>query len=252
MTRLPITLESLLRDLQTLLPSILQRNLVGAYLYGSLALGAFDARRSDVDGVVVTRRALTARQFRALRTWLRASAETNRWTRRLQLTFLLRSGVLTMNAEACLYQFGRLSRTTSDGNPLIWLDVLTSGVVLVGPPARSFVPTISSSTFDDALERELAYLHAEITAKPRSKWRNVRSYRVYAVLTVCRILYSFRNRVIVSKPVAAGWAVGNLPSRYQALVRRAARAHAGVRTKLLMLSEIRSFIEFAREQLHER
>lgn len=251
-TRLPVALESLLRDLQTRPASVLRRNLVGVYLYGSLTRGAFDVRRSDVDGIVVTRRVLTPRQFRALRAWLRASAEANPWTRRLQLTFLLRSGVLRMNAEACLYQFGRLSRTTSDGNPIIWLDVLTSGVALAGPPAKSFVPRISAAKLVEALERELAYLDAEITTKPRSKWRNVWSYRVYAVLTVCRILYSFRTGAVVSKPVAARWAIGHLPARYRALVRRALGAHAGARSTRLMLSDVRRLIEVANGELQRR
>ena len=123
---------------------------------------------------------------------------------------------------------------------------------LAGPPARSFVPRISVAKVVEALERELAYLGAEITTKPRSKWRNVRSYRVYAVLTVCRILYSFRTGAVVSKPLAARWAIGHLPARYRALVRRALGAHAGARSTRLMLSDVRRLIEFANAELQRR
>jgi hypothetical protein len=29
-----------------------------------------------------------------------------------------------MNARACLYQFGVLNQTRSDGNPIIWMNIL--------------------------------------------------------------------------------------------------------------------------------
>ena len=41
--------------LQTELQRLLQRNLLGIYLHGSLALGGFNPARSDIDVIVVTR-----------------------------------------------------------------------------------------------------------------------------------------------------------------------------------------------------
>jgi hypothetical protein len=245
-------LIDLLGELRVRLPLLLGRNFVGLYLHGSLTLDAFAERRSDVDAIVVTRRVLTTRQFRTVGRWLRRSARTNRWTRRLQMTFLQRSSVLTMNAAACLYQFGRLTRSRSDGNPIIWLNVLESGVTLAGPPARSFVPSITIGMLHEALERELGYLRGEITTKPRSDWRNKRSYRVYAMLTVCRILHSFRTRAIVSKTAAARWAIEHVPSRHRALVRRVLRAHRGGVIAMPALSEIRGFIAYAEIELQIR
>jgi len=249
---LPLTLEALLADLKVSFPRILEGNLAGIYLHGSLTQGAFDPARSDVDGIVVTRRALTTRQFHAIGAWLRGSAGTNPWTRRLQLTFLIQSSVLTMKAAACLYQFGRLRRGRSDGNPIIWMNVLDAGVTLAGPPADSFLPPITAAMLDEALERELAYLEEEITARARSRWRRVPSYRVYAVLTVCRILQSAETRRIHSKPAAARWAMPRLPSSHRALVRRALRAHLGAKQRILPLAEIRGFLAFAKAKLLRR
>src|SRR5262249_6504972 len=110
MAQLPTALAALLDALKNQLPALLGPNLVGVYLYGSLTQGAFDAQRSDADGIVVTRRPLTQRQFVVLRRWLRGIADSNRWARRCQLTFLLKEQLLVMDADACLYQFGRLSR----------------------------------------------------------------------------------------------------------------------------------------------
>jgi hypothetical protein len=246
---LPSALNALLAAVKTELPIILGKNLIGIYLYGSLTQGAFEPKRSDVDAIVVTARALTTREFRAVGRWLRRSAATNPCARRLQLSFLLRDGILTMNAPACLFQFGRLVRSRSDGNPIIWLNVLKSGIVLVGPPARSFVPSISERILLEALKRELRYLRDEIATKPRSRWRNVRFYRVYAVLTVCRILYSHRTRVVASKPTAARWAIRRLPSKYRALIRRALQARNSRPSASLRLTDIAGLIEFADREL---
>ena len=71
---MPDALETLVADMRTELAMVLGKNLVGIYLYGSLTQAAFNPKRSDVDAIVVTTRALTTREFRAVGRWLRRSA----------------------------------------------------------------------------------------------------------------------------------------------------------------------------------
>ncbi len=179
MAHIPAKVSALLRELAAQLPVILGRNLFGVYLYGSLTQSAFDPRRSDVDCIVVTRRDMSDAQFSRLGEWLKRSAESNLWVARLQMLFLNRDEVLTMDARACLYQFGVLNRGTSDGNPIIWMNVLKSGVVLYGPRPETFVPAITPQILFEALAREVGYLREEISEKPESEWRDVPHYRVY-------------------------------------------------------------------------
>jgi hypothetical protein len=113
MARTPGQVTALLRELTAMLRVVLGKNLVGFYLSDSLTQRAFDPRRCDVDCVVVTRRDLSDAQFRKIGDWLDASTRLNRWTSRVQLQFLPRNQILTMNARACLYQFGVLIRTGS-------------------------------------------------------------------------------------------------------------------------------------------
>ncbi|HZT60560.1 MAG TPA: aminoglycoside adenylyltransferase domain-containing protein [Pyrinomonadaceae bacterium] len=247
--RAPARVSALLRELTASLPVILGRNLVGVYLYGSLTQRAFDPRRSDVDLIVVTRRDLSDAQFRRLGAWLARASESNAWTTRLQMLFLIRDEVLTTDSKACLYQFGQLKRGGSDGNPIIWMNVLESGVVLYGPRPETFVPEITPEILHKALAREVGYLREEITEKPSSEWRDVPSYRAYAVLTLCRILYSHRHGTIVSKKRAANWALRNLPERWHEIITRALES-GGERESGVPLSRIRKFIAFADAQLH--
>jgi len=250
MARITTQVSALLEQITTHFPVILGRNLVGLYLYGSLTQRAFNSKRSDVDCIAVTERDLSEAQFRKLAAWLARAAESNPWAARLQISFLIKHQVLTMNAKACLYQFGRLKRSSSDGNPIIWINVLESGVVLFGARPEVFVPTITPEMLFQALEREVGYLREEISHKPESEWRDVPSYRAYAVLTLCRILYSSRKGTIVSKPRAARWAIKHLPPEWREIIRQALETDDAVRSAEISLSRIEQFIDFADAQLH--
>ena len=255
MAYIPTQVSALLQDLSAQLPVVLGKNLVGIYLYGSLTQRAFNAKRSDVDCIVVTRRDLSDAQFRKVRDWLAKTTESNPWAARLQISFLIRHKVLTMNSKASLYQFGLLKRSGSDGNPIIWMNVLQSGVVLFGPRPEAFVPTITPKILFQALQREVGYLREEISEKPKSEWRNVPSYRAYAVLTLCRILYSFKNGKIVSKQHAARWAIKSLPEKWSEIILQALKSEVideSERRTDISLSHIKQFIGFAEAQLtHE-
>src|SRR5207253_4221164 len=102
MASIPTQVSALLQDLAAHLPVILGRNLVGLYLYGSLTQRAFNHKSSDIDCIVVTERDLSDAQFRNLGAWLARAAESNPWTTRLQISFLIKNEVLTMDSKACL------------------------------------------------------------------------------------------------------------------------------------------------------
>jgi hypothetical protein len=250
MGSIPVQLSALLEDFAKALPTLLGENLAGLYLYGSLTHGAFNPERSDVDCIVVTQHELTDAQFSQLDCWFTRAGAGNPWVARLQVSVLIRDEILTATPRgSCLYQFGRLSRVGSDGNPIIWMNILESGVVLLGPPPESFVPPIRSETLFAALVREVGYLREELVEKPDSEWRDVPKYRAYAVLTLCRILYSARHGTVVSKPKAAEWALHALSNQWHPIIDEALAADAGRRTSGIDLDAIARFIEFAHAQL---
>jgi predicted nucleotidyltransferase len=236
-----------MRALTRALDGILGASLFGIYVYGSLTQRAFARRRSDIDCIVLVRRDLSDAQFRKLRTWLAQAAISDPWITRLQMQVLVKGKVLRPDARGYLYQFGTLERTGSDGNPIIWVNLLASGLTLRGPAPATFLPPITGQMLFKALVREVGYLRAEIR-DPASKWRDQRFYRAYAVLTLCRILYSIGNGDVVSKPRAASWALRTLPTRWHPLVRSAVASDRGKRSTL-SLPRIARFIEFVDMQL---
>jgi predicted nucleotidyltransferase len=245
MKEIPDEVNFLLKEIAAGFPVLLGDNLTGIYLYGSLTQGAFDPARSDVDCIAVTLRNLSDGEFTAVGEWLDRKSRENPWTAKLQMSFLLRDEILVMDSKAYLYQFGRLVRCGSDGNPILWMNILKSGVTLHGPPAREFVPEITPAVLHEALVRETGYLRDELRNE-KSEWRDVPKYRAYAVLTLCRILYSHATGEIGSKPEAAEWARAVLPSELQEMVDLALRGDSGE----IPLTRIRECIELVSERLN--
>lgn len=249
----PTQVAEVLKDLAAAVPILLGENLIGIYLYSSLTQGSFNVERSDVDSIVVIAHQLTDAQFSQLDHWLTGAAARSPWVARLQISFLVRDTILIDTLVGnCLYQFGRLTRVGSDGNPIMWLNVLESGIVLFGPPAESFVPPITPKILSRALAREVGYLREEIVEKPASQWRDVQTYRAYAVLTLCRILYSHTHGAVVSKPQAAKWALQALPDTWHDIIEQALTADVDQKTAEIDLTRVAGFIEFADTQLRAR
>ena len=245
--KVPSPVRGTLRALVLALADSVGSNLVGVYLYGSLTQGAFVPARSDIDCVAVVRRDLTDAQFRRLGRLLARAAAVDPWIHRVQLQVLRRGRLLRSDTLGALYQFGVLSRSGSDGNPIIWHNVLASGLTLVGARPESFLPTISEDMIFCALLREVEYLRAEI-GSPSSPWRRRQFYRAYAVLTLCRILYTHRTRNVASKPTAARWSLRTLPARWHSLIRSATASDRG-QSRRLPLRGIARFIEFVDNDL---
>jgi len=252
--RRPAEAGALLNDIAYNIPLILGRNLVGVYLYGSITHSSFSPQRSDIDCIVVTRQCVSEDQFRRLSGWLDGMTKSNPWTTRLQLSFLVKARLLTSshpsNAkhDCCLYQFGILKRCGSDGNPIIWLDHLRRGKVLVGPPAKSFLPEITEGMLTAALKRELGYLREELT-NPESEWRDVPMYRAYATLTICRILYTQAKRTVVSKPMATRWVINTFPNCPRKIIEQALRYNETGREVQISFRSLRRFLEFAETEI---
>jgi hypothetical protein len=216
-------------------------NVRGLYVYGSLTQNAFDVRRSDVDCVAVIRQRLSPAVESRLRIGLRRLRARRPWMRRLQLSILIQRELLRFNGDGWLYQFGRLSRSGSDGNPIIWANILESGRVVFGADPHSFVPPITAALLRAALEREVGYLRAELVTKRASVWRSRGAYRRYATLTACRILYTLETGRVTSKRTAAAWALRRLPAVHRAIVRRATAGMTG--NRLLPLGPLRALLE---------
>ena len=233
---IPKDLSGLLDVMVTDFSAILRANLVGIYLWGSLTYEAFDEACSDVDCIGVTRRDLDEREFSELDDWLRNKGEHNRWVQRIDMRFVVDQEFLDKSSRCCgFYPYtGRLVRHGSDGNPIIWMNIGSSGI--------------------DALLLELNYLKEDLASKAGDRSDKAFVHNSYAVLTACRILYSAHHRALVSKDQAYGWAIETVSPIWRATIHGAREnrlKHRGLTTAELE-QDAQRFVDFvAREVKRE-
>jgi hypothetical protein len=249
---LPDELTALLSSIRTDFPVLLGENLVGIYLWGSLTYDAFDERCSDVDAVVVTRRDPDGAEFSGIEHWFDAALSRNRWTRKLDVRFVIDGEFLDKTSRCCGFypHATRFTRHGSDGNPIIWLNVAECGITLWGREARRVAPEVPDRCLDDALLLELEYLKDDL-AKNRGD-RTDASFRhnAYAVLTAGRIMYTARHRALVSKRVAYEWALATVPPGLRPIAEAAweNRLAEHGKTTPELEENAAGFVRFAEEQ----
>jgi predicted nucleotidyltransferase len=219
---------------------LLGPRLRGIYLYGSLALGDFTPERSDIDFVAVTDGELPPDLVEALgEMHARLAREEPPWGDELEGSYIPLHLLRRHDPEASLYpsiergESLRVERHETGG--VIQRHLLREhGITLIGPPVRDWIDPVTR----EDLRREVATSAAE-WLEPVGDDPLVlrhRGYQAYTVMTICRMLYTLRHGTVVSKPVAARWAMEELGERWSPLIARALADD---------MDETRRFIDYA-------
>lgn len=198
---------------------------LGVYLHGSLALDDFNPARSDIDFVAATRRRLASEKLAELAEMHRAiAAGGNPWAQRLEGSYIPARPLRRHDpADAdfpALRCDGSFDVDTHGSDWIIQRWVLRErGVCLFGPPPVTLVDPVSAQD-----------LHQAAAGILREWWQPMlthhyrlpeREYQAYAVLTMCRSLYTLEINAVASKTAAAQWALTHLASRWHGLIERA-------------------------------
>ena len=218
--------NELLRQLLAGVREILGRHFVGMYLYGSLAVGDFAPNNSDIDFVVVTDDDLAYELFLALKEMhARVAAGESKWVRELEGSYIPRRALRRYDPQHARHPHidrgdGGLNLEQHDSDWVVQRYVLRErGVTLTGAPIETLIDPISTGELCQALRELLHSWWLPMLARPTHLLSP--GYRCYAILTMCRMLYTFRHGAVVSKPVAARWALETIDRRWAGLIRHA-------------------------------
>jgi len=205
----------------------LGRHLVGMYLYGSLAAGDFSPESSDIDFLVVTDEDLTEEQFLSLKEMHARIAEAggSKWVTELEGSYIPLRALRRYDPRDARHPHidrggGRLDIEQHDTDWIVQRHVLRErGVALAGPPVETLIDPLGSGELLRGIVELLRVWWVPMVSDP-TRLRSP-GYRRYAVLTMCRMLYTFRHGAVVSKPAAARWALTTLDDRWHGLIQRA-------------------------------
>ena len=236
-------LEHLLPRLTHDVKGIFGDDLIGLYLHGSLVTGDFNQDRSDLDLLAVLRADVDEKDLERLRTMhARLVEDYLPWHDRIEVEYVSAAALSTFRTQP------RLMARISPGEPLHLLEATRhyllnwytarQGVALFGPPPQEVIPDISQAEFVAGV-LEHARSWGEWVADMRHP-----GGQAYAVLTLCRALYTCTHGTQVSKKGAAR-AVKPLLPQWSGLIEWALSwwYEGGTQTEQDRLPEVMRFVE---------
>ena len=242
-------INQLLSELLTRQQTILGQKLIGLYLYGSLVWGDFDQDTSDMDMLAATASDVDDAELEQLRHMHDEFAQQHpSWHDRIEVQYFSLDGLKYFKTRASNMV------NISPGEPLHriqagiewltnWYFVQDYGITLFGPPPASFIPVISKADFIQAVHDHALMWREYIT--------DVKDHppgQAYAILTLCRALYTTRNEEQVSKKQAAEWAAEQLPE-WSTLIQNALVWRKEPHNNKASYPETERFIHFMIEQV---
>ena len=241
-------LDSLLSRIRRILPA----KLVGLYLYGSLATGDFDLGSSDIDLLAATLSDIDDTEFNDLLGMHSDFAQENKdWDDRLDVAYLSIAALKTFrvqNSKVAIISPGEPFHLEEIGKDWLvnWYMVRRNSVTLFGPPPEAVIDPITQQEFVQWVREHGAAWGGGIEI------RQERKEQAYAILTMCRALYTHKNGEQASKRQAALWAQTELSEWSEliqnALVWREAWRAEGVDHAATYPETVR-FVKFARAQI---
>jgi predicted nucleotidyltransferase len=185
--------------------------LVGLYLCGSLTTGDFDERISDIDLLAVLSSEMSPELAADLERMHDALAKNYpTWRGRIEVVYVSAPGLANFRMappRVHIITTGETFEVLSAGTDWIrvWYPAHHSGIALVGPAAKKVVPITSVEEYAGAVRSYTRRFRERIPddATPGSQ--------AYAVLTMCRGLYTCVRGEPASKLKAAAWAQNELP-----------------------------------------
>jgi hypothetical protein len=203
--------RTLLRRLTDGQHDVLSDDLLGSYVFGSLATGGFESGISDVDTVSVLRTDPTSDQLTALgRLHQVIAEEMPTWEDRVEAVYLSSRALATFrtvsSAAARIAPGEPFHAIEVDRRWLVdWYQLREVGIPLRGPSIASFVPEITHSEYVEGVRRHL------LTWRDSLDDLGSQGDQAYVVLTMCRGLRTVRTGDHVSKREGAEWAAEELP-----------------------------------------
>jgi predicted nucleotidyltransferase len=192
--------------------AILGEQLVGLYLFGSLAVGDFDPANSDIDFVAVTEEEVTGELLARLQAF-----HAELFACGLPLADQLEGAYLS---RAALRKYDPATARHPHTDWVVQRYSLREhGVVLFGPPIKTLIDPITPAALTAAIVELLGFWWEPMLADDTHLRHN--GYHAYAVATFCRMLYTVEHGAVVSKPAAGRWAMARLDPSFSPLIQRA-------------------------------
>ncbi len=239
-----IVLQELLTDAK----AILGDQFFAMYLYGSLSSGDFNPGTSDLDFLIVTTSQLPEGMIGELeKMQVRLWDGGGIWAERLEGRYMPKDDLRRFKADRAPSPTINEREFYLDGEGSDWIIqrhvIRGSGVTLAGPAPETLIDPVPPEHLKQSVLRIMDEWWAPMLDKP--EFLKNGGYQAFAVLTMCRTLYTLDQGLIASKPVSARWAIEALDGRWRGLIEKSLAMEHDAAVDIL--NETLDFIRYTRD-----
>jgi streptomycin 3"-adenylyltransferase len=216
----PKPVTEFLRETLSCIHSILQENIVGIYLYGSLAMGCFNSKSSDIDIIIVVRKRLLKVQRKKVIEYLKEACSKSR---RLELNIIRENAIrhprYPIMVDLHFEHWGEIFENERSKEILSNLYTTRKrGFRVWGKPTSNVFSEIPAQYHLRSVIEDLKCTRKHLHESPDHVGYDP---AVYWVLGSCRILAFIREKKVLSKLEGGQWGLANLPKKYYDLIKQA-------------------------------
>src|SRR5690242_6921049 len=216
-TDCPEPIRTQINNLLAAFKQLVNENLIGIYLHGSLATDCFNPARSDIDLLVITQHGMSVETKRDLAQILLACSLS---PSPVEISFLVEQDIhpfrhpLPFDLHYSEDWRGRYIQALADGTGRTWNDEIkrdhdlaahitvtrARGICLYGKPILDVLPSVPPTFYAESIVGDFDDALAERQHMP-----------VYFTLNACRVLAYLREGYIYSKEEGGMWGLQTLP-----------------------------------------
>ena len=213
----------ILDDIVTNYHNILQNNLIGIYVHGSLAMNCFNPDISDIDFLVVIKEKIDFKTKRELIDVL-LKLSINGPQKGLEMSILLEENVKyfeypthfilhfsNAHKEKYHHDYSYMCENGEDTDLAAHITITISrGICVFGKPINDIFEPVPPRYYLESIINDVVNAKEEILDSP-----------IYIILNLCRVLYFLKEGAICSKKEGGEWAYSNVPIQYAYTIKEA-------------------------------
>lgn len=247
--------KMLLNEIQKRYEQILQKNLVGIYVHGSIAFGCFRWESSDIDFIVVVKEPLSQETKMALLQVLEEN-QKNAPLKGLEMSVVLEQHCKRFvyptpyelhysNALLDRYLKDPLSlcsknRKTDCDLAAHFTVIKAVGIAWCGKSVSEVFGEVPKENYLDSILLDIESAQQDIQKEP-----------VYVTLNLCRVYAYVKEGLVLSKQAGGEWGRNHIPAQYQEPVNRALEAYVQREKRTQNKAQLQDFCSYMMRQISE-
>lgn len=245
-------IELLLNKYVELLNTFIGDDLVGVYIYGSLVLGGFNIRNSDIDFVTIIKTDIDNSKLSILNSIHEELNYFSSYASKLEGEYINLNNIKIGSTyhKYPYFAFGKYQGMVNLKN-IPFYQLINNGYTLCGENIKNILQTPKWENVQNELSSRLSEYWVQIS----NKWwlLMLDGWIALIVLNLCRIYYTLENKKVISKCAGGEYLISIVPEEWHKIILEALRIQNNSSNESLFNSRldrknvVKKFIKYIEE-----